>query len=83
MGTPYTNTGVLATIHASDTWDVCAGVVRGWDVFADSNNAVSFTGSFVYTSPDQRVGWTTSWVTGPEAPYNNVNFRSLGPATLR
>src|SRR5215813_2497804 len=36
--TPFTHTGILATVHAASTLDVAAGVVRGWDVFVDNNS---------------------------------------------
>lgn len=76
-GTPFTHTGVLATLHATRTLDVVAGVVRGWDVFEDNNGGMSFHGAFVWTSPDKRYVWTTAWITGPEQPHNSRDYRSL------
>ena len=75
--TPFTHTGFLATWHATSTLDVIAGVVRGWDVFKDNNDMVSFHGGFVWNSPDKRYNWTTAWITGPEQPDNNRDYRSL------
>jgi hypothetical protein len=75
--TPFTHTGVLATWHATSTFDVIAGVVRGWDVFKDNNDMVSFHGGFIWNSPDKRYNWTTAWITGPEQPDNNRDYRSL------
>jgi hypothetical protein len=75
--TPFTHTGVLATVHATRTLDVTAGVVRGWDVFQDNNSSPSYHGAFVWTSPDKRYSWTTAWITGPEQPDNNHNYRTL------
>lgn len=77
VGTPYTHTGFLATVHAADTLDVVAGVVRGWDVFTDNNGAVSYHGAFIWTSTDQRYNWTTCWITGPEQPHDSHDIRSL------
>jgi hypothetical protein len=76
-GTPFTHTGVLATVHATPTLDVIAGVVRGWDVFVDNNSSPSFHGAFVWNSPDKRYSWTTAWITGPEQPGNNHDYRTL------
>jgi hypothetical protein len=76
-GTPFTHTGVLVTVHATRTLDVVAGVVRGWDVFEDNNSSPSYHGAFVWTSPDKRYSWTTAWITGPEQPDNNADFRTL------
>jgi putative OmpL-like beta-barrel porin-2 len=76
-GTPFTHTGILATLHATPTLDVVAGVVRGWDVFEDNNNSPSFHGAFIWNSPDKRYNWTTAWITGPEQPDNNHDYRTL------
>jgi putative OmpL-like beta-barrel porin-2 len=75
--TPFTHTGLLATLHATSTLDVIAGVVRGWDVFRDNNDMVSFHGGFIWNSHDKRYNWTTAWITGPEQPDNNRDYRSL------
>jgi len=75
--TPFTHTGFLATWHATSTLDVIAGVVRGWDVFKDNNDMVSFHGGFIWNSSDRRYNWTTAWITGPEQPDNNRDYRTL------
>ena len=77
VGTPFTHTGILGTVHATETLDVVAGVVRGWDVFEDNNNRPSYHGAFIWNSCDKRYNWTTAWITGPEQPGNNSNYRSL------
>jgi hypothetical protein len=76
-GTPFSHTGLLATTHATDNWDVIVGIVRGADVFKDNNDRPSFTGGFVWNSSDKRRNWTTSWITGPEQPDNNDNYRTI------
>ena len=75
--TPFTHTGALATVHATANFDVIAGVVIGWDVFRDNNSMVSFHGGFIWNSPDKKYNWTTAWITGPEQPDNNHDYRSL------
>jgi len=77
LATPFTHTGGLITLHATPTWDIVAGVVVGWDVFIDNNSMASFTGQFVYNSPDKRYNWTTSWITGPEQPSNDRYYRTM------
>lgn len=75
--TPFTHTGVLITLHATPSVEVIAGVVRGWDVFKDNNDSVSFHGAFVWNSAGKRWNWTTTWITGPEQPHDNRDYRSL------
>jgi hypothetical protein len=75
-GTAFTHTGALATLHATDTWDVTAGIIRGWDVFEDNNDRPSFTGNFIWNSCDKRRNWTTSWTYGPEQ-FNNADNNRL------
>ena len=75
--TPFTHTGGIATVHATKTVDVLVGVVRGWDVFRDNNDMVSFHGGVIWNSEDKRYNWTTAWITGPEQPDNNTNYRTL------
>lgn len=77
VATPFTHTGVMVTLHAASTLDIAAGVVEGWDVFKDNNDMVSFHGQFVWNSPDKRYNWTTAWITGPEQPDNNHDYRTL------
>ena len=75
--TPFTHTGIMATLHVTPTLDVAAGVVLGWDVFKDNNDMVSFHGQVVWKTQDQRYNWTTAWITGPEQPDNNHDYRTL------
>ncbi len=77
FGTPFTHTGVLATVHAAPTLDVIAGVVEGADVVKDNNSAPSFHGAFIWNSADKRYNLTTAWMTGPEQPDNNHDYRTV------
>ena len=77
IGTPFTHTGILATAHATETLDVVAGVVEGWDVFEDNNGRLSYHGAFIWNSRDKRVNWTTAWIFGPEQLANDRNNRTL------
>lgn len=77
LGTPFTHTGVLATIHATGNLDVVAGVVEGWDVFEDNNGRPSYQAALIWNSTDKRFNWTTVWITGPEQLDNDENDRTL------
>jgi len=39
VGTPFTHTGILATVHATGNLDLVAGVVEGWDVRGQQRSA--------------------------------------------
>jgi hypothetical protein len=75
--TPFTHTGVVTTVHATDTWDVMAGVVRGWDVFEDNNHRPSYHTALIWNSCDKRYNWTTVAMTGPEQFENDDNYRTI------
>jgi putative OmpL-like beta-barrel porin-2 len=75
--TPFTHTGGMVTWHATPALDVLAGVVLGWDVFKDNNDMVSFHGGVIWNSSDKRYNWTTAWITGPEQPDDNHDYRTL------
>lgn len=77
VGTPFTHTGVLATVHATETLDVVAGVVEGWDVFQDNNGRPSYQAALIWNSRDKRYNWTTVAINGPEQPDNNHDDRRL------
>lgn len=81
-GTPFAHTGLLSTIHATDTWDMTVGIVEGSDVFKDNNDRPSFTGNFVWNSSDKRWNWTTAWITGPEQFDNDDNYRTVVTSCL-
>ncbi|HSD72890.1 MAG TPA: outer membrane beta-barrel protein [Thermoanaerobaculia bacterium] len=77
FATPFTHTGVLATIHATGNLDVVAGLVRGWDVFEDNNGRPSWQAALIWNSTDRRFNWTTVGITGPEQVDNDENVRTL------
>jgi Putative beta-barrel porin-2, OmpL-like. bbp2 len=77
VGTPFTHTGVLATLHATANLDVVAGVVEGWDVFRDNNDRPSYQAALIWNSTNKRFNWTTVGITGPEQPDNDKNDRTL------
>ena len=76
VGTAYSHTGILTTVHATDALDLILGVVRGWDVFEDNNNRPSYHNAISWTSCDKRWSWFTTLTTGPEQVSNNDNYRT-------
>lgn len=74
---PFTHTGVLTTLHLTDTVDVMNGIVRGWDQFDDNNDGVSWHGMVIWTSCDKNRSFWVTWITGPEQNNNTGNFRTL------
>ncbi len=77
LGTAYTHLGILTTVHATDTWDLAMGIIRGWDVFEDNNDRVSYHHALIWNSCDKRLNWTTTITTGPEQYQNNGNYRTV------
>ena len=75
---PFTHTGVLVTLHLTDTIDVMNGIVRGWEhAFDDNNSAVAWHGMIIWTSCDKKRSFWFTWITGPEQDDNTGNFRTL------
>lgn len=77
VGTAYTHTGVLTTLHVGDTLQLINGIVRGWDVFEDNNDACTYHGGVIWNSCDKRWNWTTAYTVGPEQFNNNDNYRTV------
>lgn len=76
-GMPFTHTGVLATVHLTDTLDFANGYVRGWDVcLSDTNDTGAYIGGLLWNSCDKRNSIALTWVTGPEQLNNNHNYRT-------
>ncbi len=64
---PLTHTGVMTTLHLTDTVDLMNGIVLGWDnVFADNNDKLSWHGMVMWTACDKRSSFWLTWMAGPE-----------------
>jgi putative OmpL-like beta-barrel porin-2 len=77
LGTPFTHTGLLVTVHTTGNLDLVAGVVEGWDVFEDNNDRPSYQAAVIWNSTSKRFNWTTVGITGPEQLDNDRNDRTL------
>ncbi len=84
FGIPFTHTGVLATLHASDTIDLWAGVTRGVNTALDDNNgSPSFHGGVGFNKVmDGKVTGLLSVHIGPETPHDNKDLRYLNDLTF-
>ena len=76
---PFAHTGIFNTFKVTDTLDVMFCVLRGWDVWEDNNQAVTYHGAFIWNSCDKRTNWTTAWITGPEQWEGDADQGNLNP----
>jgi hypothetical protein len=75
---PFTHTGLLTTLHLTDTIDVMNGVVRGWDqAFDDNNDGVTYHGMVMWNACDKRQTFYVTSTVGPEQTDNTGNMRTL------
>ena len=73
---PFTHTGVLATYPLGDLGSVTAGLVNGWDIVDDNNNAKSMLGNITLT-PVEGLTLAANGITGAELASDNRNDRSV------
>lgn len=67
FGTPLKHAGLLATLRPSASWEVSAGVVRGYAVgFEDNNDEPSFLGGVAARLPDGAGSVNLGVFYGPE-----------------
>lgn len=77
---PFDHFGGLATLHATENLDVCAGVVRGVNIsLEDNNDAASFHGSVALNNIlGGKVSTVAALCAGPETPNDNSDMRWFG-----
>ncbi len=85
FGAPFNDTGVLATLHATPGFEICAGVNRGVNVTLDDpNDSASFCFGINGQFNDGRFAYMVITHLGPENPGDNMtsaismNSRWLG-----
>ena len=74
---PGTHTGVIATLDASPRWKATYGVVEGWDVWSDNNDALSQLAGVAWTSDPAGDSVNLSAVVGPERDGNDRDLRTV------
>ncbi|MBI1992273.1 MAG: porin [Candidatus Omnitrophica bacterium] len=73
---PFTHTGALASYPLGEWGSVTAGVVNGWDIVDDNNQAKSLLGNITVT-PMENVTLSFNGITGAERTGDNRNDRSV------
>lgn len=66
---PLLATGLDAEYKLTDCWSLRAGFNRGWSMFEDNNEALTFLGGVRWTSDDCRTHVAFTLSTGAEDPF--------------
>jgi len=84
FGIPFQHTGVIAALHASDTFDLMAGITRGVNTaLTDNNGAVSFHGGIGFNKLlGGKISGLLSVHIGPETPHDTKDLRYLDDLTF-
>jgi hypothetical protein len=78
---PFTHTGAIASLQVSDRVKVGYGLVFGWDVWDDNNDALTHLGTFAWTSPSSRDAVTVNAIVGAEREDEDDDLRVVVDAT--
>lgn len=76
LAIPFTHTGILASLSPLEEVSLQIGVVNGWDVIEDNNDAKSILGSLSYT-PHETFSFAVNWIWGAEQDDNNSSKRAV------
>jgi hypothetical protein len=83
FGVPTNHTGVLFTLHASETLDLMAGVTRGVNTSIDDNNdALGFHGGFNLTLHGGDIVLGAATHIGPESTDDDTDIRYMNDIWL-
>lgn len=78
---PFTHTGVRGTYTFNNGWDAALGVVNGWDVTDDNNNAKTIESHFGFNAiplaGDSSLTVALQGYFGPEQSGSDSNWRKL------
>lgn len=78
---PFTHTGVRGTYAFNNGWDLCLGVVNGWDVTDDTNNGKTIETHFGFNNialpGDSSLTVGLQGYFGPEQAGNDHSYRNL------
>ncbi len=72
LGTPYTNTGALASYQFTPWFGATVGLTNGWDNSDNNNGYVRPIGSFAFT-PIDKLSATVNFLVGPEQNRNQMH----------
>lgn len=76
LAIPFTHTGVLGSYSFNDKFSLSAGIVNGWDVIEDNNNAKTFLGN-ITISPYDSFSLGVNGVYGAEQDDNDSSKRGV------
>jgi hypothetical protein len=85
FATPFTHTGVRLKYAFSNQTSVYGGIVEGWDVFRDNNDAPSYIAGASLSGAEEIGGHARNqlflnFITGPEREDNTRDFRTVWDA---
>jgi hypothetical protein len=72
---PFTHTGMIATLKVNDCLSLAYGLVLGWDVWDDPNDALTHVATVAWTSPSEKDAITVNGIVGAERPGNDDDLR--------
>ena len=78
---PFTHTGMMATLGASGQVNLTYGLVTGWDVWDDNNDAWTHIAGFAWTSASKKDSVTLNAILGAERAGNDRDLRTVLDAT--
>jgi hypothetical protein len=78
---PFTHTGAIATLELNECWKVGYGLVLGWDVWDDNNDALTQLGSVAWTSVSGKDSVTLNAIVGAEREDEDDDLRTVLDAT--
>lgn len=78
---PFTHTGMIAALQASSRVTLAYGLVRGWDIWDDNNDALTHLASLGWTSPSERDAITVNAIVGAERADDDADLRAVVDAT--
>jgi hypothetical protein len=79
LAEPFGHTGALFTYKASDTLDIAAGLINGWDLALDNNEMKTFMGKVGLTQ--EKMVIVGSLLAGPETAGNDDDYRIAADVT--
>jgi hypothetical protein len=78
---PFTHVGAIATLEATEQWKFTYGLVEGWDVWDDNNDAWSHLGGVAWTSASKADSVVVNGIVGPEREDDDRHLRAVLDAT--
>jgi hypothetical protein len=76
LAIPYYHSGVRLTYSPSDKVTLMAGLVNGWNNIVDNNSGKTVMGAVTF-KPSSKLSLVENFITGPEQPGTQDNWRNL------